>query len=381
MKLLIVPSMRVSDHSRPKGWKWLTAAKSVARGRYTQARRLFAMEHCDEVNFFGEMPDLNGVEDTYILGNYTPGYTKRGVPEDSHYPSHHGLPKGRHVSVKEARCLISSSRGIGRPTVDVVLIEALSGPVGEYIREEARENGRLVCILDFFDDGKHLADPTNVSPFRQWSRGRDDFDLYFKLCCPVGGYPGVIPLSLLPVRAQNYPSTGGLHYNDRDISVFFRGAIKDKKRSDRATMASEIRKRVQFSVIEDRFGPEPCPLSRYWELMGRSRIGLSPGGTTIVWDCIRHAELGLFGCVPLMPTRLQELAQGEIVDGKNCLVYETDKDGTIRDLEGTIERVRDVSRNRVEWERLSLAWRNEVLTNHTTIVRQKYMLAEMGKRL
>jgi len=75
---------------------------------------------------------------------------------------------------------------------------------------------------------------------------------------------------------------------------------------------------------------EPLPKEEYWRSLSASRLCLSPPG--MGWDCWRHYEAMLAGCVPLMtyPTILQYRPG---IEGEHCFYFAPESGGLTRCLE------------------------------------------------
>ena len=80
---------------------------------------------------------------------------------------------------------------------------------------------------------------------------------------------------------------------------FFRGRSDHVQENDRISLTNEIKSKFKDTKIENISAFEKISLLEYVKPLAKSKIGFSPSGK--VWDSTRHAEIGKYNCVPLIP--------------------------------------------------------------------------------
>ena len=324
---------------------------------------------CSELYNYADIPKINGTKKTFILGNYYNEYTTKTIPENTRYPSIHNNPNGTHINLGDALNMLKS--------FDCVIIGIQANEIGNQIREKALKYSIPVVLLDHFDHPEVYLDPSFKNIFRGLE-SKKDFNLYFKHDLPKGKYIDQLlyPLAPMPCNPKNYPKLNSV-WTKKNISIFYRGRTSHNPREDRVLMSEEIKKRIEFSNIQNIDQTEKITIFDYAKNLSKTKIALTPSGK--VWDSTRHTEIGLYNCVPLIPEPDCETVNDFIKDNENAIVYNVNKlnnrsKNSRINIESIMEKIEYLLADDDKLKEMAKKWRDEVLLNHTIYARSNMVL-------
>lgn len=212
-------------------------------------------------------------------------------------------------------------------------------------------------IVDIRDE-RHLCETT----LRLFPQATHYFkrELDFDRDVEVGIQASLCPLPLFVPDERFSPPA-----QEKDIDVFFAGAICNDVRADAVKAANEMTARG-LRVFIPR---EPLPFPEFLATLARSWLVLSPEGYG--WDCYRHYEACLAGSVPVInrPSYRRCLY---LRDGVHCIYYDM-HDGSL--AQHLVTALADKER----LLRIAQAGRTHVLANHTRSAVARSMIAEAAK--
>lgn len=330
-----------------------------------------------EIQFYGDIPQILGPQNVFSFGRYNPVFLQQKLPEYCPYPSVFGQPAPTFFSK-------NSLDGILR-NCDAVFVSTSAGERGDVTIARARAFNKPVAIIDFLDHPSlYHSSPQETE--RDMFRGfvyKKHFDIYFKKdLLPEHQTDIVRPIAPVPVRPEMF------YFNEahKDISLFYSGTIQERTQADRREIIELLQKR-RFHGMEIRSHESSktfLSVREYFEKIARSKIILSPSG--VVWDSIRHAEVGLAPKTMLIaPKPYIETAGPPLVDGENALLYDTELRGDgkyhlVKENE-LMDKVRYYLQNDSERERVAARWQRDVLRGHTILARSRYILESIEKIL
>ena len=372
-KILIVPSRFITNIHNREFTRWKNFLFSAKDLKFKNAFDSFNSHMlCSEIYNYADIPNINGKDQTFILGNYYKEYTEKQIPKNTRYPSIHNNPHGTHLTLRGALSMIKK--------FDCVLIGIQSNEIGNKIRKKALNHNIPVVLIDHFDHPQVYKDPSYENIFRGL-KPEKDFNMYFKHDLPKNKLIDhlVYPLAPMPCNPNNYPQINHT-WNKKNISVFYRGRKSHNPRKDRILLSEEIKKQIEFSHIEHIGQSEKITIFEYVNNLSKTKIAFTPSGK--VWDSTRHTEIGLYNCVPLIPEPDCEVVSDCIKDTENSIVYNINdiNEGEInKSISDIIDKVRSLIKNDKKLIEIADNWRNEVLLNHTVNARSNMVLKKINQ--
>jgi hypothetical protein len=229
--------------------------------------------------------------------------------------------------------------------------------------------------LDFFDHEEVMAPGADASTvFRGLVPGRD-VDVYFKKELTASFRSDrVWPLAPVPVRPEAYE----IPCAEKNADIFYSGRARpDKCQPERAEIVAAVTAaNLRTSIVSHHAWNSFASVRHYWHEIASARIALSPSGR--VWDSFRHCEVGLTGTTALLaPEPYVETVAGELVDGRNSLLYHVSHSGGrfhVANADSAMAHVREYLDAPGELLRLAAAWRETVMAHHTLRARAEYIL-------
>lgn len=182
--------------------------------------------------------------------------------------------------------------------------------------------------------------------------------LYFKREFELGGNADggrARPLSLFAPNEARMPAAC-----EKDIEVFFAGAVCNRIREDAVAAIGALAQRGYRIFAPSR----PLPYAEFMAALARSWLVLSPEGYG--WDCYRHYEACLAGSVPVI-NRPNYRRRLYLQDGVHCFYYEPDGEG----LGPLLARL---LADKERLARMGEMGRRHVLQNHTRAAVARSML-------
>lgn len=168
----------------------------------------------------------------------------------------------------------------------------------------------------------------------------------------------VRPLPLFVPDERHLPPA-----REKDIDIFFAGALCNRTRTDALDAARSLSVRGLHVAIPCA----PLPYPDFLATLARSWLVLSPEGYG--WDCYRHYEACLAGSVPVI-NRPRYRRRLYLEDGVHCFYYDADRDKVADQLLAYLADKRRLVR-------MAEAGRRHVLANHTRSGVARYMLKEI----
>ena len=216
MKILIIPSLFITDFKS----KYFQLLKSYLKTNLIE-RKFKSIEELKshftsaEHYNYSNIVNLNGQNNTYILGNYYKEYILKLVPEYSRYPSSHATPLGNHISLKKAFSILNE--------LDCILIGIKSLNYCSELLKIARRKNILISVIDYFDD-KEIYKLNSVSD-KRLTRNliyKEDFDVFFKHDIPINRDKEYLySICPMPINFENYPKLNIKNFKERKFNIFF----------------------------------------------------------------------------------------------------------------------------------------------------------------
>ena len=320
---------------------------------------------------YSNIVNLNGKNNTYILGNYFEEYIFKSVPKYSRYPSSHDSPLGNHINLKQALSILNE--------LDCILVGIKSFRYFSDFLSIAKSKNILISIIDYYDD-KQIYEIENLSD-KRLTRNltyKEDFDLFFKHDIPLNRDKDYLySICPMPINFQNYPKLKVKNLRDRNFNVFFSGRKHLADHPERVNLLEYLYKNIdnfKLKLIEPH---EKISLQEYCDYMNDSKIAFSPSGK--VWDSTRHSECAVYKNIPLIKKPNCMLANGLNINENNSIIYNLTK--TNDNFSEILEKVKFFLNNENECIKISENWHNEMITKNTLIERSRYIYNTLIKHL
>lgn len=370
-KILIVPVEAIVEKEPSQS----VAAFFVRAAKYLKRRAWKDTSVYDgELQFYADMPSILGEENVYVFGRYLPHFYSSSIPDDSAYPSCHGIP--RSVAVihpAEVKRIIRE--------VDAVLVSSRSGAKGRMVIEAAREYDVPVSIVDFKDHYSIFEGPASEKEICRGFKKGSDYDLYFKKDLPLGRKTDyILPIAPVPVRPESYR----FRVLPKDKDIFYSGKMRAKGTGDRGDIVDLVKTNFPRSVVFEHVDRSTfLSLKDYLDYLSRAKIALSPSG--VVWDSFRHCEVGLAPKTLLLaPRPYMEVVGPFLEDGVNAVLYDTEFRDVKYHLTHTrelIEKIKYYLQSDRDRVRIADNWTRDVRSGHTGAARSKYIAESISKTL
>jgi hypothetical protein len=363
--ILIVPSQFITDIHKREIIRLKNSLLQLKSLNFKKSLESFKSHMlCTELYNYSDIPILNGMKNTYILGNYYREYTIKKIPELTRYPSIHNNAEGNHINLKEALSLIH--------IYDAIIIGIRSGKVGNIIRKEGIKRNIPIIMIDYFDHKEIYSNSSYENLFRGL-KPNYDFNIYFKHDLPIGlGKKNIYPLAPMPCNPNNYPKINS-DWSNKNINIFYRGRNSHNPRADRIQITEIINNNIPNSIIEKINLNDNFTLNDYAFNLAKSKIAISPSGK--VWDSTRHTEVSIFNCAPLIPEPDCEVVNDCIKDGVNAITYNP---LNVINNNNLIDKINFYLSNDSKLEEIGKNWNKEVNSYHTINSRSKYILDKIN---
>ncbi len=371
-KILLVPSGRIVRYEDE-----LLYAPFFERMREKIHSSLWRQPiHYDgELQFYGDIPDILGKENSFVFGRYRPNVLWKKAPDDCPYLSCIGNPEPTFFTQKK------QLQDVIRQ-VDAVLVSTRSGMRGRMAIQEARRHGVIVAVIDYKDHpelyGMNDAD-IRQELFRGFEAGKD-FNIFFKKELPLGYASDTVkPLAPVCVRPSSYL----FHATLKDTSIFFSGRPQHACQGDRMESAELVKRYFPDAAVALPYSQKAfLTAQEYCDNFARSKMILSPSGVS--WDTVRHAETGLAPETLLIaPKPYIEAVEPYLKDGVNALLYDTElgQDGKYHLVKENelLDKIRYYLNHDDERKKIAARWQNDVLRGHTIEARSRYILESIEK--
>ena len=188
------------------------------------------------------------------------------------------------------------------------------------------------------------------------------------------------PIAPMPIRLENYPDLVS-SWEKKTTSIFFRGRSDHVQENDRINLLNAIKSKFKDTKIETISAYEKISMLEYVKPLAKSKIGFSPSGK--VWDSTRHAEIGKYNCVPLIPEPNCEVVSKLVKNDINCISYNLEKNRSggleVINVNELYERIKFYLAKSKNLENLAKKWKKEIRDNHTTLARSNYIIDSIRK--
>ena len=372
MKILIIPSLFITDFKS----RYFQLIKSFLRTNIMERKfkslaelnsHFISAEHYN----YSNIVNLNGKNNTYILGNYFQEYILKSVPKYSRYPSSHATPLGNHINLKQALSILSE--------LDCILIGIKSFSYFSDLLKIARSKNILISVIDYYDD-KEIYNLENLSDERLTRNltYKKDFDVFFKHDIPINEEKDYLySICPMPINFENYPKLNIKSFQDRSFNVFFSGRKHLADHPERVNLLEYLFKNLDNFKLKAMQPHEKISLHEYCEYMNDSKIAFSPSGK--VWDSTRHSECAIYKNIPLIKEPNCKLANGLKINESNSIIYKLNK--ISNNFSEILEKVKFFLNNENESIKISENWHHEMITKNTLIERSRYIYKTLIKHL
>ena len=365
MKILIIPSLFITDFKS----KYFQLFKSYLKTNIVE-RKFKSLEELEshfmsaEHYNYSNIVDLNGQNNTYILGNYYKEYISKVVPEYSRYPSSHATPLGNHINLKQAFSILNE--------LDCILVGIKSLNYCSDLLKIARQKNILISVIDYYDD-KEIYNLGSISD-KRLTRNltyKEDFDVFFKHDIPINQDKEYLhSICPMPINFENYPKLNIKNFKDRKFNVFFSGRKHLSDHPERVDLLNFINKKVDKFNLKIIKPHEKISLKEYCDNMNNSKIAFSPSGK--VWDSTRHSECAIYKNIPLIREPNCKLANDLSINDNNSIIYQIKQ--TKNSFDQVVEKVKFILNKEEEYLRISENWYNEIISKNTIAERSKYII-------
>ena len=372
MKILIIPSLFITDFkSRYFQLFKSFLKKNIIDKEFKSFAELNSHFTSAEHYNYSNIVNLNGKNNTYILGNYYEEYILKSVPKYSRYPSSHNTPLGNHINLKQAFSILNE--------LDCILVGIKSFRYFSNFLSRARSKNILISIIDYYDD-KEIYDIENLSDKRLTRNFiyKEDFDLFFKHDIPINKNKDYLySVCPMPINFHNYPKLKLKNLKDRNFNVFFSGRKHLADHPERVNLLDYLHKNIDNFKLKVINPHEKISIKEYCDYMSQSKIAFTPSGK--VWDSTRHSECAIYKNIPLIKEPNCMLANDINIDESNSIIYKLDKMNN--NFSEIAEKVKFFLDNDNESIKISENWHNEMITKNTLVERSKYIYKILIKHL
>lgn len=313
MKLLYIPA-RISNKFNNSKWKYLYKIyEKFEIYKVTNFRKLVNFPISAELMYFGEIVDIIGKENFYILDGVHQIYFEKEInkykkiaPSVETHPSCFHYTKPTFINFENLDKIIDQ--------IDIIIYSAHAHHdkyfnfIKNYIKKVP------IILLDRFD---HQQIYLNESEDIYRGFKREMFDMLLKQDVPLDNKDNKIyPIGPLPSKKiKNISFNETAKYN---FSFF--GKYIYKTRVDRADLIKFLSKNFSNNFFLDSTAKK-ISQNKMNEILKNTLINLSPSG--IVWDSFRHSELANYGSPILLPKPTNKVVEPFFRDEENCLFYDT----------------------------------------------------------
>lgn len=373
MKILIVPSKFITNYKN-RNFQFLKSyVKSILNFKFNfnEIRNNFFSTEFYNYAFF---PEINGFENTFILGEYQSEYKNNFISKYSRYPSSYNIPKIKSISLNEAISNLSF--------FDCVIVGIRSGEIGKKIIKEAKKKNIFLGIIDYYDHPSAYKIKDNDNHFLTRDlKPNIDFDIYFKHDIPIWNNDKYLfSICPMPINIQNYPKIEKKIFNQKNISISFSGRLHKEIHPERYTVWKYLENNVENTSFKETSYLQKITINEYCELLNKSLIGFTPYGK--VWDSTRHCEMAVYNTVPLISKPDCKLVDGFNINDTNAIVYDFQRDSNnyyIKNKNEFLDKVKNVINDENIHKSISANWRNDIEKFNTFSARSKYILDNVQK--
>lgn len=376
-KILIVPAEKVVNEQQP----FLHYLHPYILAKYIKRSLRPCVHYIGELQFYGDIPSILGKKNTFMYGQLLPMLHSKKLPENSAYPSCHGIPYYTSIRRNNLKKILKQ--------VEAVLISSRSGAFGDEVLAilgAGPEYKRVLRAIIDFPDQEELYYTKNRQDMYRGYVYKKQFDIYFKKeLLPELNESYTYPLAPLAVRPEMYSFPNV----KKDKSVFYAGRMRQIKcqadREETVAAIEELNKKTNDNLILKHVSRKDfLSTKEYWRALARSRMALSPSGR--VWDSFRHCEVGLSPNTAIIAPKPYQLVAGPYLeDGKNSILYEAElqSDGKyhLKNKEEFLAKVEYYREHPNETDRLAGQWNEDVLRGHTVYARSKYILETIERNI
>ena len=372
MKILIIPSLFVTN-IKSKNFQLL---KNFVRTNFINRdfksfSELKSHFNSAEHYNYSNIVNINGKDNTYIVGHYDKEYTSKLVPKYSRYPSSHSTPLATHINFKEAFNILNN--------LDCILVGINSVAYSAELLREARKRGILISILDYYDD-QEIYNLSNISEKRLTRNFtyKKDFDVFFKHDIPLNQNKDYLySICPMPINFDNYPKFQIKNFSERKFNVFFSGRKHSTNQNERVNLLGYLSKNIKNFNLKIIKPHEKITLNEYCDLMQNSKVAFSPSGK--VWDSTRHSECAVYKNVPLIKQPNCKLANDLKINEDNTIIYDLKNDE--KDFGEIVDKINFVLKDEKNFQKMSDNWQNEIKKKNTLFERSKYIYQILLKHL
>jgi hypothetical protein len=368
MRILVIPDRAYTFHN-------YNDLKDIKNKLLFVKKYLTFKQVTYESLYYSDLTLFNDKETEIIfLGKLHKEYRKTFLPEYTTNPSAYHSNSHPWLSMDEVLSSINS--------FDALLISYDNLKQGaNKIHQEFKKRNKLIAVLDFPEDEELMITPSEEKIFRAGKKGFD-FHIYFKNIIPKGvQMQDLYPIGPTPIRVKNYNLNHLYPFQNREHFLYFSGILnKEETFRNRNILINNFSKisNSKFDVIdtEKHYKNKLPPNSQYLKFLSNTQISFSPAGRA--WTTTRHFISSIHGCALLLPEPDCELIDYKQLDGDNCISYKmidkmSEKQLKI-ELNNLNEKLCYYSIRPNELEIMSIKYKEQVLMNHQTYNRAKYII-------
>ena len=328
-----------------------------------------------ELNYYGEISNINGFENTKYLGeiddlyfiNYKK-YYKKNISYIENYPSNFNFDRLNQVNHFYINKKIKE--------FDAILFSYQAEKKNFYLLDLFKKNKKKVFIFDKSDDPEVYF---NKEPNLYRDINKNSFDGYFKQDYPTNlNKKNTYPIAPIPCLLKNRKLNFKKNYTFSFIGYFEKNII----RQDRRDLCELLKKNFKDTKIilhyknnlkrnkEDNLKKEEMD-----KMLNETLINLSPSGK--VWCSYRHSELSNFTSPILMPKPYCKTSGDDFIDLKNCIQYDIkieNNDIILTNQSELVEKLKYLLDNPNLLTKIYSEYKMLIENNHTRKKKAEYIL-------